>query len=195
MGACEYVRSKRLTKFLKPTSSTMVKGCESWTIMFTRASLLCMWFVEGLRTLGLLDDLRKNPAMCYSMFVSEERPLQAKDLCTLFEVEFSAQGSNRRARENMTICFWRDWLIDMEKGECSPVTLEKVLEFTSGASVVPPLGFPHRPQIQFLHEANKIFPEAKTCQVILRLPIHNVYDTFKKYMMEGIMQAPGFGVP
>ncbi|KAM9486989.1 G2/M phase-specific E3 ubiquitin-protein ligase-like isoform 2-T2 [Clarias gariepinus] len=151
-------------------------------------------FLEGLRTLSLLDELRRNPAIFYNMFVNEERPLQAKDLCTLFEVDFSVQGSSRRVVENMTICFWRDWLIDIEEGECSPITLEQVLEFTSGASTVPPLGFPHRPQIQFLHEVNKIFPEANTCHIILRLPIHNDYDTFKKYMIEGIIQAPGFGV-
>uniref|UniRef100_A0A9J7XQ74 HECT-type E3 ubiquitin transferase n=1 Tax=Cyprinus carpio carpio TaxID=630221 RepID=A0A9J7XQ74_CYPCA len=151
-------------------------------------------FVEGLKTLGLLEELRKNPAVFYNMFVSEEIPLQAKDLCTLFDVDFSVQGSNRRDRENMTICFWRDWLIDIEEGECSPVTLEKVLEFTSGASTVPPLGFPHRPQIQFLHEGNRIFPEANTCILVLRLPLHSSYEAFKQYMMEGILQAPTFGL-
>nr|XP_055073116.1 uncharacterized protein LOC129453083 [Misgurnus anguillicaudatus] len=151
-------------------------------------------FVEGLKTLGLLEELRKNPVVFYNMFVSEEIPLQAKDLCTLFEVDFSVQGSNRRDRENMTICFWRDWLIDIEEGECSPVTLEKVLEFTSGASTVPVLGFPHRPQIQFLHEANRIFPEANTCILVLRLPLHSSYEAFKQYMMEGILQAPTFGL-
>ncbi|XP_026059142.1 G2/M phase-specific E3 ubiquitin-protein ligase isoform X2 [Carassius auratus] len=151
-------------------------------------------FVEGLKTLGLLEELRKNPAVFYNMFVSEEIPLQAKDLCTLFDVDFSVQGSNRRDRENMTICFWRDWLIDIEEGECSPVTLEKVLEFTSGASTVPPLGFPHRPQIQFLHEGNRIFPEANTCILVLRLPLHSSYEAFKQHMIEGILQAPTFGL-
>ncbi|KAF5897305.1 G2/M phase-specific E3 ubiquitin-protein ligase-like, partial [Clarias magur] len=71
-------------------------------------------FVERLRALNLLDELRRNPAIFYNMFVNEERPLQAKDLCILFEVDFSVQGSNRRAIENMTICFWSDWLIDIE---------------------------------------------------------------------------------
>lgn len=151
-------------------------------------------FTEGLKTLGLLEELRKNPAVFYNMFVSEEIPLQAKDLCTLFDVDFSVQGSNKRARENTTMCFWRDWLIDIEEGECSPVTLEKVLEFTSGASTVPPLGFPQRPQIQFLHEGNRIFPEANTCALVLRLPLHSSYEAFKQYMMEGILQAPTFGL-
>ncbi|KAL7400150.1 hypothetical protein ABVT39_007202 [Epinephelus coioides] len=151
-------------------------------------------FVEGFRTLGLLEELRENPAVFRSMFVSEERPLQAKDLFSLFGVDYSVQGSNKRAKENSTICYWRDWLIDIEEGECSPITLEKVLEFTSGASTVPPLGFPHRPQIHFIHEANRVFPEANTCLIILRLPIHSDYEDFRKYMEEGILQAPTFGV-
>ncbi|XP_049898937.1 G2/M phase-specific E3 ubiquitin-protein ligase-like [Epinephelus moara] len=151
-------------------------------------------FVEGFRTLGLLEELRENPAVFHSMFVSEERPLQAKDLFSLFGVDYSVQGSNNRAKENSTICYWRDWLIDVEEGECSPITLEKVLEFSSGASTVPPLGFPHRPQIHFIHEANRVFPEANTCLLILRLPIHSDYEDFRKYMKEGILQAPTFGV-
>ncbi|XP_078023185.1 uncharacterized protein LOC117259544 isoform X3 [Epinephelus lanceolatus] len=151
-------------------------------------------FVEGFRTLGLLEELRENPAVFRSMFVSEERPLQAKDLFSLFGIDYSVQGSNKRAKENSTICYWRDWLIDIEEGECSAITLEKVLEFTSGASTVPPLGFPHRPQIHFIHEANRVFPEANTCLIILRLPIHSDYEDFSKYMEEGILQAPTFGV-
>ncbi|XP_062870183.1 G2/M phase-specific E3 ubiquitin-protein ligase-like [Trichomycterus rosablanca] len=151
-------------------------------------------FAEGLRTLGLLEELQKNSGLFYDLFVSEERPLLARDMCTLFEVRFSMQGSNRRARENQTICFWRDWLIDIEEGECSPITLEMILEFASGASTVPPLGFPHRPQIEFLHEANKIFPEANTCLIVLRLPVHTDYESFTKYMKEGVLQAPTFGV-
>lgn len=65
-------------------------------------------------------------------------------------------------------------------------------EFASGASTVPPLGFPQRPQIEFLHEANKVFPEANTCLIVLRL--HRDYESFTKYMTEGILQAPTFGV-
>lgn len=80
------------------------------------------------------------------------------------------------------------------EGECSPVTLEKAFEFASGALTVPTLGFPHRPQIQFLHEGNRIFPEANTCALVLRLPLHSSYEAFKQYMMEGILQAPTFGL-
>ncbi len=78
--------------------------------------MLCLLhrFSEGLQTLGLQDEMQKNSALFYDMFVNDEKPLQAKDLCSLFNVNFSPQGSNRRARENQTICHWRDWLIDVE---------------------------------------------------------------------------------
>ncbi|XP_041854877.1 G2/M phase-specific E3 ubiquitin-protein ligase-like [Melanotaenia boesemani] len=151
-------------------------------------------FVEGFKTLGLLEELQKHPTVFHDLFVCEEKPLTAKDLSSLFTVAFSVQGSNRRVQENQSICFWRDWLIDIEEEEAGPITLETVLEFTSGASAVPPLGFPYQPQIQFLHDHTKIYPEANTCVVVLYLPIHSSYEAFKKYMMEGILQAPTFGV-
>ncbi|XDV29252.1 hypothetical protein PO909_032392, partial [Leuciscus waleckii] len=109
-------------------------------------------FSEGLQTLGLLEEMQKYPALFNDMFVNEQRPLQAKDLCSLFYVNFSPQGSNRRAKENQTICYWRDWLIDVEEGETDGVTLEMIMEFATGASTVPPLGFPHCPEIEFLHQ-------------------------------------------
>uniref|UniRef100_A0A3Q3AJ30 HECT domain-containing protein n=1 Tax=Kryptolebias marmoratus TaxID=37003 RepID=A0A3Q3AJ30_KRYMA len=129
-------------------------------------------FVEGLKTLNVLDEIQKNPAVFHELFVC----------------------SNKRRIENQTICYWRDWLVDIEEGECSPVTLEIILEFASRASTVPPLGFPHRPQIEFLHETNKVFPEANTCLIVLRLPVHSDYESFTKYMKEGVLQAPTFGV-
>ncbi|KAL1276198.1 hypothetical protein QQF64_035821 [Cirrhinus molitorella] len=58
--------------------------------------------------------MQKYPALFYDMFVNEQRPLQAKDLCSLFYENFSPQGNNRRAKENQTICHWRDWLINVE---------------------------------------------------------------------------------
>lgn len=93
------------------TSSSM----EDWRLPWTSKCLTCLICPknETVTGPGLLEELRKNPTV-FNMFVSEEIPLQAKDLCTLFDVDFSVQGRNRRDRENMTICFWRDWLIDIQ---------------------------------------------------------------------------------
>ncbi|XP_027892549.1 uncharacterized protein LOC114156365 isoform X3 [Xiphophorus couchianus] len=159
-----------------------------------RVCIALQQFMEGLKTLNVLDEIQKNPAVFHELFVCKEKPLLARDLNTLFQVCFSVQGSNKRRIENQTICYWRDWLVDIEEGECSPITLKMILEFASGASTVPPLGFPHRPKIEFLHEANRVFPEANTCLVVLRLPVHPDYESFTKHMTDGVLQAPTFGV-
>ncbi|XP_077100303.1 uncharacterized protein LOC143751604 isoform X2 [Siphateles boraxobius] len=181
----------RYTSHLTERNSLVQSAAEFFVNGRLRAAL--DQFAEGLQTLGLLEEMQKYPALFYDMFVNEQRPLQAKDLCSLFYVNFSPQGSNRRAKENQNICYWRDWLIDVEEGETDGVTLEMIMEFVTGASTVPPLGFPHRPEIEFLHQDRKIFPEANTCLIILRLPIHTEYEMFKTYMTEGIMQSPYFG--
>lgn len=94
--------------------------------------------------------------------------------------------------ESFEVC---DFLyIYFAEGETDGFTLEMIMEFATGASTVPPLGFPHHPEIEFLHQDGKIFPEANTCLIILRLPIHTDYEMFKTYMTEGIMQSPYFGV-
>lgn len=78
-------------------------------------------FAEGFKTLGLLDQLQRYPYIFHEMFLCEEKPRQAKDLNSLFTVDFSRLGSNRRSQENRTICFWRAWLID--NPTCQIITL------------------------------------------------------------------------
>jgi hypothetical protein len=76
-------------------------------------------FVEGFNTLGLLQEMRAHPDLFRSMFEEDVTPLKAKDLSALFQVSFSAPGTRAREIENRTICFWRDWLIDVEGTEHS----------------------------------------------------------------------------
>lgn len=76
------------------------------------------------------------------------------------------------------------------------MTLQEILVFTSGADRIPPLGFPQKPTIQFLHPEDhglRIFPEANTCDVTLRLPLHQLYQNFREKMESGILQSPTFG--
>ncbi|XDV26397.1 hypothetical protein PO909_030127 [Leuciscus waleckii] len=190
MGALRTVRS------LQERDLLVQSALGFYTDGRTRAALA--QFEDGLQTLGLLEEIKSRPHVFEDLFINFEKPQQAKDLSSLFEVCFSPVGSNRRQQENQTICFWRDWLIDVEEEECSPLTMEMVLELASGASTVPPLGFTQPPQIQFLHGTSDyklIYPEANTCLIILRLPLHNSYDDFKTSMTEGILQAPSSGIP
>lgn len=76
------------------------------------------------------------------------------------------------------------------------MSLQEILIFISGADNIPPLGFPNKPTIQFLHPEDngvRIFPEANTCDVTLRLPLHDSYVSFRDKMESGILQSPTFG--
>lgn len=82
--------------------------------MFYYVFLSLLSFEKGFKTLGFLDELRAHPEIFEDLFTNVLKPLEAKDLSTLFEVDFSAPKSNRRRLENQNICFWKDWLIDVE---------------------------------------------------------------------------------
>uniref|UniRef100_A0A669CLS7 HECT domain-containing protein n=1 Tax=Oreochromis niloticus TaxID=8128 RepID=A0A669CLS7_ORENI len=160
-----------------------------------RLNVALQQFTEGFNTLGLLQDIRAHPDLFRNLFVEDVEPLKAADLSAVFQVNFSTPGTHKREIESQTICFWRDWLIDVEDGECAPVTLENVLEFVSGSSSIPPNGFLMQPTIEILPEdSGKIFPEANTCNIVLKLPVHKDYQSFKAQMCNAILWAPTFGV-
>ncbi|XDV26107.1 hypothetical protein PO909_029892, partial [Leuciscus waleckii] len=78
------------------------------------------------------------------------------------------------------------------------LTLSQVLAFASGSTSIPRLGFPVEATSEFLHpqenEPAEIFPEANTCSIVLRLPVHHQYEDFGEYKKDGILQAPTFRV-
>ena len=49
-------------------------------------------------------------------------------------------------------------------------SLEDVLLFFSGASTVPPLGFPLKPSFRFLYGEESRLAIASTCDLVLRIP-------------------------
>ncbi|CAB1329518.1 unnamed protein product [Coregonus sp. 'balchen'] len=95
----------------------------------------------GLNSFGLLEALGKHPDSFRALFVEIIKPPTARDLRNLFIVTYSIPGGNRRWLENDTICHWFNWLAEVQDGECPSLTVAMVLEFATGATVVPPLGF------------------------------------------------------
>lgn len=71
-------------------------------------------FKEGLECLGLFPLMQKHPELFKEVFMYEEKPLLAKDISAWFKAELSSVGSNRRVVKSRTICFWRNWLIEVE---------------------------------------------------------------------------------
>uniref|UniRef100_A0A9J8DGB4 HECT-type E3 ubiquitin transferase n=1 Tax=Cyprinus carpio carpio TaxID=630221 RepID=A0A9J8DGB4_CYPCA len=81
-------------------------------------------------------------------------------------------------------------------------SLDKILKFATGCSVLPAIGLNPQPSIKFLHPVDSSpwyasprekFPTANTCINCLRLPLHKSYDMFKSNMEFAICNMQGFG--
>ncbi|RXN15879.1 G2 M phase-specific E3 ubiquitin- ligase-like protein [Labeo rohita] len=105
-------------------------------------------FMEGLNTLKLAEAIQAHPAQFKELFLENTQQLNAADLINLFQPVLSTVGSSRRREESRVLCYWRDWLIDIEGGECAELHLEDILVFASGLSRIPPLGFPVQPTLE-----------------------------------------------
>ncbi|XP_034755550.1 G2/M phase-specific E3 ubiquitin-protein ligase-like isoform X2 [Etheostoma cragini] len=139
---------------------------------------------EGLKTLGVLDQIRQHPDSFRPLFCYEPNTLTADQVEDLFSIHLSPEGSNKRAAEEMVITFWRDYLQDAE--EEGPSKLEKILAFTTGASV------------QFIHKGDdgfstSMFPLANTCVNCIKLPLHVSYQLFKEKFDFALGNTYGFG--
>lgn len=84
-------------------------------------------------------------------------------------------------------------MIIILSAESQPQMLNLVLQFTTGAREVPPLGLNPRPSLMFRHpedlepdDCSREYPVANTCANILRLPILAQYDKFKARMEEAL---------
>lgn len=75
--------------------------------------------------------------------------------------------------------------------------MEDILIFATGASEIPPLGFPTEARLQFLHADDFPFgikyPLANTCTLTLSLPVHLKYEEFCQEMESGITQCKPVG--
>ncbi|KAA0706278.1 hypothetical protein E1301_Tti022447 [Triplophysa tibetana] len=140
------------------------------------------FFVEG-RTKEALEHF----------FGGRKLEIEGEDLMSLFKAELSCPGSNRWRLGKKVEGYWRDFLVDVEDGVFE-IELQQILIFASGADRIPALGFTPQPTIGFIHEIGRNYPEANTCLVKLKLPIHETYENFTKYMFEGIIQSPTFGM-
>jgi len=71
-------------------------------------------FCEGLKTLGVLDKVRKHPDSFRPLFCFQPNTLTADQVEDLFTILLSPEGSNKRMAEETVVTFWRDYLQDAE---------------------------------------------------------------------------------
>lgn len=167
-------------------------------------------FIEGLNVHGFLDCLRQHPLEARELFMHAENQLTAEKVDDLFIPIFSPRGSNKRTTEEAVSLHFSRYLEEVESGEVSckvvdfctdqesemRVTLAAVLQFITGSSSIPAVGFDEMPSITFLHDASGRKLTANTCANTLCLPINSTfldYDKFKVEFTACMAESPGFG--
>lgn len=72
-------------------------------------------FADGLQTLQLLHELRRNPKAFKDAFVYAPMKMDATILeITFKQIQWSQVGSNKHRAELKTHGYWRDFLLDLE---------------------------------------------------------------------------------
>ena len=66
-------------------------------------------------------------------------------------------------------------------------------KYFSGADDIPPLGFPHEPELNF--NSTSVYPTASTCAIQLMLPSqYSNYEDFKLKLDQAFTMHGGFGL-
>ncbi|KAK3578656.1 hypothetical protein CHS0354_002959 [Potamilus streckersoni] len=182
-------------QFTPEKQTTLVKSLTKFVVC-ERILIPFEQFENGLQTMGLVDEIKKNKQQWREVFVSSTKPLHALQMDSLFAVKWSAEGSNRKRIEERILVYWRDFLQDLEEGEGGmSLTLKDLLAFTTGADEVPLLGFPYPPQLSFTHPedledegqlCSAGFPYANMSSMELKIPVLDDYNTFRNNMATAI---------
>ncbi|XP_061188056.1 uncharacterized protein LOC133196140 [Saccostrea echinata] len=161
--ALSILQNGKLPKFLDENMQNLLFSelpAESASITNLRA---------GLDSLGLYKVGVSLPTFRYLLQPSSTK-LTVKSIIHLLCPKFAEEGSNTRRYENSVYAAFTKYLREVESGRRMPLTLNHILQFVTGASEEPVLGFFLHPSIEFVCAMNSFLPTANTCSNSLKLP-------------------------
>lgn len=141
-------------------------------------------FKEGLKTLGVLENIQTYPTAFWSVFCKKPEKLTTKVLSDLFTINY--QSALKHVQQCNAVNYWEEYLEDTEDG-ATAVSLEDILSFATGVDSVPPAGFDPQPTILFHYDY--IFPTANKKTHSMELPGNCSYERFRKQMDKAICAA------
>lgn len=150
--------------------------------LIIRLQLPLQRFREGLRTLGVFEQVQMCTEGFYSVFCGPVEKLTAESILELFTTRFSEE-EDLKAQEYTTQSFWKQYLHECEDGQCA-ASLEDILTFATGTDVVPSIGFNPPLALSFLisPDPSCAFPRSHCDTNHLILPILPSYEVFKKHL-------------
>ncbi|KAG5857154.1 hypothetical protein ANANG_G00016110 [Anguilla anguilla] len=156
--------------------------------LVTRIHLPLQRFREGLKTLGLFDQIQSDPEAFSTLFCAPLHKISADSVANLFPVQFS-DDEEKKTKETMMASFWRQYLLECEVGR-SATSLEEVLIFATSVDVEPAVGFNPAPSMSFLHPVDSVdlLPQRQPEKNHLLLPVLPSYQLFKRHMEYAVCQ-------
>ncbi|XP_060595302.1 G2/M phase-specific E3 ubiquitin-protein ligase-like [Ruditapes philippinarum] len=163
-----------------------------------RVSAEAQQFKDGLSSIhGFYEVLKAfkkemKPVMC-----DTKTPLNVNLLKSIYEVNFSEEGSNLRKQEDDTMYAFECFLQDCEDN-VTCVQISDLLSFWTGAVEIPLLGFETKLQIGFVSDNSQqnLLPVAHTCGMILDLPRGILCpENFKTRMIKALQWGGEFHLP
>ena len=134
---------------------------------------------KGLNEVNIIDLVKKNPRV-KSILLLKERPLDAEVRLSLVSLPTTVSDEQKR-----TIDFLCQFLYTADTK-----VLQVCLQFITGASLVPPMGFPHPISLSLTPE-NKL-PSA-SCALSLELStLCTTSEDFEKTMKTALYEHGGF---
>nr|XP_055049467.1 uncharacterized protein LOC129434869 [Misgurnus anguillicaudatus] len=143
--------------------------------------------IDGLSHYGVLSLLRENPSLRVLLDIPAEDKCQEADyVAGILKPSYSVLGSNRRAKEELIVIKFREFLQCVENKELRDTYGDRtltsseeaflktlrpghILAFATGSSKVPAIGFHPSPKLMFIHDEKKHLPIAHTCANELHL--------------------------
>lgn len=163
--------------------------------IFYRTSSAINQFKTGMDDVaGFWQLVAANSTQFKTLFCHQCLSLNKEQFQSLFKINFSEEGSNKRFFEEETMYSWELFLQDVCDGNIQ-ATLEELLSFITGADQIPPTGFSKCIDIIFYATETgvKRLPHASTCSLEFYLP-RGVGDPniFKEMMLMSLKECIGF---
>ncbi|KAJ7380681.1 hypothetical protein OS493_007047 [Desmophyllum pertusum] len=139
--------------------------------------------------MDFFETIKGDSQLFEKVFCFVEEVLTPTNFRHLFNICFSPIGANGREGEELT-CLWWEELIDQ-----GTVPLTKILEFSTGADAVPPLGFDKKIDIMFFNQESGLrrYPYASTCALNMFLPrAVESFKDFEELITQAIFDTCGF---
>ena len=145
---------------------------------------------EGLAFLGLLDIMKHNAGLCFSLFCfKDETVLTSEKFISLIDsnVEIPNDFSKKQSY---------DWFIEYVRS-ASADQLHCLLKFSTSFKTIPPYGMQHKVTIKYLPDDDEkaSLPKSLACLAILSLPtVHSSQKKFNESIDVALkFESEGFG--